>query len=100
MSARWNSSPISPFSTASRLAVRFTLSIPRRTHGVPPMRSRVEKAYPFSFPSILARVARTQSSLALDRSPIPKAPPMDAISSRSVSVRAVLSLVSTWIAIV
>ncbi len=67
---------------------------------MPPMRSRVENVNPLSLPSIRARVLRTQSSLALDSAPIPKAPPMDAISSRSVSVRAVLSLVSTWIAIV
>ena len=99
MRARWNSSPMRPLSTASRLDVRLTLSMPSNTHGVPPIRSSVANAKPCSLPSMRARVLRTQSSLDLERSPIPKDPPIDAISSRSVSVRAVLSFVSTWIAI-
>src|SRR6478735_3479481 len=43
-----------------------------------------------------AEVLNTQSCVAFDSSPMSKKPPIDAISSRSASVRAVLSLVSTW----
>ena len=46
-----------------------------------------------------AVVHSTQSSLAFDSTPMSNAPPIDAISSRSASVSAAQSLVSTWIGI-
>ena len=64
------------------------------------MRSSVENVKPCSLPSMRAVVTRTQSSLAFDSSPISNAPPIDANSSRSASVRAVESFVSTWTGIV
>ncbi len=103
MSARWYASPMSPLRTASRLDVRFTLTSPSSTQGVPPMRSRVEKAYPLQLP--LDPGPRGEDPILLGLRQLPDleaAPPMrmSAISSRSASVSAVLSLVSTWIAIV
>ena len=97
MRARWNASPIRPFNTWSRLLDRFTLIKPISTHGVPPMRSSVENVHPCSLSSMRAVVHSTQSSLAFDNTPMSNAPPIDAISSRSASVSAAQSLVSTWI---
>src|SRR4051794_11816049 len=62
------------------------------------MRSSVENVYPCSLPSMRATVARTQSSFALESSPMPNAPSIDASSSRSESVRAAESFVCTWTA--
>jgi hypothetical protein len=53
----------------SRLAVRFTDANPTSTHGVPPMRSRVEKANPFSFPFSVAQVMSTHASACFDSNP-------------------------------
>src|SRR6188472_2682832 len=69
--------------------------MPISTHGVPPMRSSVENMKPCSLPSMRAVVASTQSSFAFEIAPISKAPPMDPISSRSPSVNALASLVTT-----
>src|SRR6478609_666074 len=99
ISARWYASCISPLSTWSRFDVRLTLISPISTHGVPPMRSRVENVKPWSFSSLRASVASTQSSFAFDNTPMSNAPPIDAISSRSASVSAAQSLVSTWLGI-
>src|SRR6478735_3456297 len=99
INARWYASCIRPFNTWSRLEVRLTLISPSSTHGVPPMRSSVEKVKPCSLPSMRATVHNTQSSLALDNTPMSNAPPIDAISSRSVSVSAAQSRVSTWLGI-
>ena len=63
------------------------------------MRSRVEKLNPCSLSSARAVVHNTQSSLAFDNTPMSKTPPIDAMSSRSASVSAAQSLVSTWIGI-
>ena len=97
ISALWKASPIKPFSTWSRLLVRLTLIKPTRTQGVPPIRSSVENVQPCSLSSMRAVVHSTQSSLAFDNTPMSNAPPIDAISSRSASVSAAQSLVSTWI---
>ena len=43
---------------------------PTRTQGVPPMRSRVEKAKPLSFPFSRAWVVSTHASACLERIPI------------------------------
>ena len=96
MSARWYASAISPFNTCSRLLVRLTLISPSSTHGVPPMRSSVENVNPTSLSPSRDVVLSTQSSLAFDSTPMSKAPPIEAISSRSPSVSAALSLVPTW----
>ena len=79
----------------SRRELRRTLSIPISTHGVPPIRSRVENMKPCSLSSIRAVVANTQSSLALDRAPMSNAPSIEPNSSRSASVNAMASLVAT-----
>jgi hypothetical protein len=90
---------MSDFNTWSRLDVRLTLSSPMSTHGVPPMRSSVENEKPCNLPSTRAVAHSTQSSFAFDSTPMSNAPPIDAMSSRSASVSAAQSLVSTWIAI-
>src|SRR5262245_23654689 len=69
--------------------------MPISTHGVPPMRSSVENMKPWSLPSILAVVASTQSSFAFEIAPISNAPSIEPISSRSPSVSALASLVTT-----
>ena len=99
ISARWYASAIRPRSTCSRRELRRTLISPSSTQGVPPIRSSVENVKPCSLPSIRAMVIRTQSSLAFESSPMPKAPPIDASSSRSASVSAAESFVCTWTAI-
>src|SRR5262245_30674569 len=69
--------------------------MPISTQGVPPMRSSVENMKPWSLPSILAVVASTQSSFAFEIAPISNAPSIEPISSRSPSVSALASLVTT-----
>jgi hypothetical protein len=76
------------------LGVRFTVIKPSKTQGVPPMRSRVEKVTPWSFPLIRALVHSTQSSLALWKAAWEKKPSMLAKSSISSSVRELLSSVT------
>ena len=91
------------FSTASRLAVRLIEPSPMSTHGVPPMRSRVQNAKPLTLSFALATATSTQASACLDSCPISKrwdpSPPRSAISANSASLSAVQSLVSTSIAI-
>ena len=76
---------------------------PIRTLGVPPILSSVQNAKPLSLAPIRAVVTRTHASACLDRAPTSNGSGcpthMSAISSISLSLSAVVSLVSTSIAI-
>ncbi len=100
--ARRNCSVIIARSTESRLEVRRIDASPMSTLGVPPMRSRVEKAKPLSERPSRTSVTSTQASVCLESSPTSKrAGPsahMSAISASSASLSDVQSLVSISIA--
>src|SRR5438270_2685841 len=97
--ARRNWAEMSALSTWSRLELRLTEANPHSRHGVPPMRSRVQKENPTSLVVSRTWVMSTQASGCLDSRPMSKpAGPsvtMSAISASSASERAVQSLVST-----